>query len=172
MRPFLGPTVLSLGLAFGVACVPDKRDQPEWRKPPKAWDPVGAEHLTFGKKGLDAFNTLSGEQRAAWVEDMKSKPGSFTGQAIYKMGTELGEKMDDFVLGNYEINTELLDPILYEITLSYTLFGTKELGETLNEPHSYIEFKGTLADLVFHAEAKPRKIDLKIKIDEVKVLKD
>ncbi|RMG96051.1 MAG: hypothetical protein D6705_12260 [Deltaproteobacteria bacterium] len=158
-----------VALGFASACVPDEDKKPKWQAPPKAWNPKGAEHLTFNEKGLDAFNSLSPEQRQAWVEEMKQKPGSFVGQAIYKQGAELGEKMDDYALGTYEIVTELPEPILYEITLNYRLYTTPEKGKGI-PPNAYIEFKGTLADLDYQSESKPRKIDLKIKADEIKVL--
>ncbi len=160
-------SALALGLC--TACIPDEDKKPKWQEPPAAWNPKGAEHLTFNEKGLDAFNSLSPADRQAWVASMKEKPGSFVGQAIFKQGSELGEKMDDYALGTYEIVTDLPDPILYEITLHYRLYTTPEKGKGI-PPNAYIEFKGTLADLEYQSDAKPRKINLKIKADEIKVL--
>ena len=158
-------------LLAGGGCVPDKDKTPEWQKPPTSWDPAGAEHLTFNKKGLRAFNELTPEQRDQFVASLQGKPGSFVGQAIYKQGTELSEAMDDFQYGPYEVYTDLPEPILYEIKLQYRLYTTPDKAQGI-PPHSHIEFRGTLADILYQSDSKPRKMDLKIKADEIKVLKD
>ncbi len=169
--PLVALLALSLTAPLAAGCVPDKDKTPDWQKPPSSWNPVEGEGLTFNKKGLDAFNSLSQADRDKWIEQMKNTPGSFVGQAIYKQGSELGEKMDDYQHGTYEIVTELPDPILYEITLNYRLYTTPDKGKNF-PPNAYIQFKGTLADLRYQSESKPRKIDLKIKADEITVLKD
>ncbi len=169
--PFVASLALGLVTSLTAGCVPDKDKTPEWQKPPSSWNPKGAQGLTFNEKGLDAFNALSQAERDKWVEQMKNSPDSFVGQAIYKQGSELGEKMDDYQLGTYEIVTDLPEPILYEITLNYRLYTTPDKGKGL-PPNAYIQFKGTLADLQYQDESKPRKIDLKIKASEITVLKD
>lgn len=169
MRAIVASLVLAaVSTTLVTGCVPDKRKQPEWQKAPKSWDPAKAE-MTFGKEGLDAFNTLSRSKRDAWIEEMKGKPGSFTGQAVFKVGAELGEKMDDFEYGAHEIYAVVPEPVLYEIEMEYKLY-TAEDKSTGIPPGAFLEFKGTIAEVDYQADSKPRKLFAKIKADEVKVL--
>lgn len=155
---------------LGTACVPDKDKEPEWRKPPKSFDPIGAE-LTFNAKNLEAFNAMSGSEREAHLSELMGKAGSFKGQAVFKRATELGDKMDDAQWGRYEIYAVVPDPVLYEITIEYHLFSEQDLSTKL-PPNGYIEFTGTLAEMAFQDESKPRKMEIKVKADSVNVLSD
>jgi hypothetical protein len=166
---------VSLALLASLLAVPacgggKKKDKtPAWQKAPTAFDPAKAEGLTFNAKGLEAFNALVGEQRDAFVESLKAQTGAFKGQAVFKQGLALGEKMDDAVHGRYEVVAEVPDPVLFEIVLGYRLYCEPELAKDIG-PNSYIEFTGTLADLAFQADAKPRRLDLKVKVDKITVL--
>lgn len=169
MRALLASIVLTaVSVSMAPGCVPDKRKQPEWQKAPKAWDPAKDE-MTFGKKGLDAFNTMSADDRSAWVEQMKGKTGSFKGQAVFKVGAELGEKMDDYQYGAHEIYAVVPEPVLYEIEMEYKLY-TAEDKSTGIPPGAFLEFTGTIADVDYQADSKPRKLFAKIKADDVTVL--
>lgn len=162
MRAAVRTLAVTCALAAGLgACIPDDKKEPEWRKPPEAWDPK-ADELTFGKKNLDAFNSMSGSEREAHVEALKSQPGTFKGQARFQRGTKLGESMDDRALGEYEAYATLEDPILYEITAEYSLFANEQLGHGY-PPGTFVEFTGTLADLKYDDDSKPRKLVFKVK---------
>jgi hypothetical protein len=152
------------------ACVPDKDKEPEWRQPPKAWNTKGDE-LTFGEKNLDAFNSMSSSERAAHLEGLGAAPGSFKGQANFQRATELGDKMDDAQYGQYSAYATVADPVLYEITIDYYLFATEDLGSSL-PPGTFVEFTGTLADLRYDEEAKPRKLEIKVKDVKLNRLED
>jgi hypothetical protein len=170
MRALLTSAFLTTLVVLAGACLPDKRKEPEWVKPPKAWNPRSDE-LTLGEKGLEAFNRLSPEQREAQVLNWLQTPGSYTGQAIYKTGAGLTEAMDDFQYGTYEIFAVVPEPVVYEITLSYFLYTTPEIGKNL-PPNAYLQFKGTLAEMDFQADEKPRKMELKVKVDSLEVLSE
>lgn len=170
MRALLTLAVIACSLTLGGGCIPDERKTPEWQKPPKAWNPTGDE-LTLGAKGLEAFNALSYEQRAAQIEQWAASPGSFKGQAMYKSGAGLGESMDDAQYGSYEIFAEVPDPVLYEITVTYRLYSTPDKGKNL-PPNGYIEFTGNIVELDYEADTKPRKMEVKVKVDEITVLTD
>jgi hypothetical protein len=170
MRAALPAVALVCAGLVGTACLPDKRKEPEWQKPPKAFDPQEAE-LTFNKKQLEAFNAMSGSDREAHVQALRDKPGSFKGQATFQRATELGEAMDDAEYGRFEVYATLPDPVLYEITVEYQLFSNEEIGKGL-PPNTYIEFTGTLASLRYHDESKPRKLEIKVKDVEMNVLED
>lgn len=163
--------------AVTSACLPDKDKEPDWHKAPKAFDPAGAD-LTFNKDRLEAFNTLDTSKQEAHVAELKSTAGSFKGHAIFKRGTELGDKMDDLVYGRHEIyalapgpDTDMPEGILFEINIEYHLFS-EENFYTGWPSGSYVEFTGTLADMHFQSEAKPRKMELKVKVDSVNLIKD
>lgn len=170
MRAALPAVALTCAAFLGVACIPDKNKEPEWQKPPKAFDPQGAE-LTFNKKQLEAFNAMSSSEREAHLQALRDKPGSFKGQATFQRATELGDSMDDIEHGRFEVYATLPDPVLYEITVEYTLFASEEIGKGL-PPNTYIEFTGTLADLNYQDESKPRKMEIKVKDVSIDVLKD
>lgn len=170
MRAALPLVALLCSAVVGPACIPDKNKEPEWRKPPKSFDPKEAE-LTFNAKGLEAFNSMSFDERDAYLQSLEDKPGSFKGQAGFERATELGEKMDDAALGKYEVFAIVPEPVLYEITIEYHLFANEPIGQGL-PPKTYIEFTGTLADLTYQDESKPRKLTVKVKDAKVDVPKD
>jgi hypothetical protein len=147
-------------LAAG-GCIPDENKEPKWRQPPKAWDPKG-DTLTFGEKNLDAFNSMTSAEREAHLQALQSQAGSFKGQARFQRATELGDKMDDAALGNFEVYATVEDPVLFEITLEYHLFANEKIGGGF-PPGAYIEFTGTLAEMSFQDESKPRKMEIKVK---------
>jgi hypothetical protein len=160
--------VVSLPACQGTPGAPE----PEWQKPPKAFD-TKSDSLTFGHKGLDEFNTKSVDDRTAWLAEMVGKPGSFKGQGVFRKREELGEKMDDRVHGRFEVFADVpigFEP-LYEITIDYFLYSDTDFGPTLPNG-AYVEFAGTLIDFTFKEEAKPRKLEVKAKIDSLNVLKD
>lgn len=172
MRAAVRTLAVSCALAWGgigsTGCIPDENKEPEWRKPPEGFDPKKDE-LTFGTKNLDVFNTMSSSERKAHVEALQAKPGSFKGQARFQRVTELGEKMDDRALGQYEAYATVEDPVLYEITIEYHLFADDKIGHGF-PPGTFVEFTGTLADLTYSDEAKPRKLVMKVKDAKVERL--
>ena len=170
MRAALPAVALVCAGLIGAACLPDKTKEPEWQKPPASFSPQDAE-LTFNKKQLEAFNSMSGSEREAHLQALRDKPGSFKGQATFQRAAELSEAMDDFEHGRFEVYATLPDPVLYEITVEYTLFANEEIGKGL-PPGTHIEFTGTLADLSYQDESKPRKMEIKVKDAKVEVLKD
>lgn len=152
------------------ACNPSgEKKQPDWQKPPESYDVKKAD-LTFNEARLDAFNSMSSAEREAHLEQLKSTEGSFRGQAIFERGTELGEAMDDAQYGKYEIYATVPEPILYEITMDYHLYSDQDFFTGI-PPGTHIEFAGTLADLVFQDESKPRTLTLKVKASSVERLK-
>jgi hypothetical protein len=128
---------------------------------PDTWD-VKGDALTFGAKNLDAFNNMSAEERDAHVESLKAQPGTFKGQARFQRLTELGDAIDDRQYGLYDAWATVEEPVLYEITIEYHLFAPEKLGDGF-PPGTYIEFTGTLADVAFNADTKPRKLEIKVK---------
>ena len=161
MRVRVPTLAVSVALLLGAGCLPDKNKDSDLLKPPKTWD-VKGESLTFGAKNLEAFNAMSGDDRDAHVESLKGNPGSFKGQARFQSATELGDKMDDRVLGHYDAYATVEEAVLFEITIEYHLFAEEKLGHGF-PPGTYIEFTGTLADLVYNDESKPRKLEMKVK---------
>jgi hypothetical protein len=164
MRALLIFAIFACSAALVAGCIPDERKELEWQKPPKAWDPKG-DSLTLGAKGLEAFNRLNPEDRTGQVAEWIGSPGSFKGQAVYKMGAGVGKAMDDSDYGTYEIFAMIPDPVLYEITITYRLYTTPEVGKGL-PPHAYIEFTGTLVEMDFQADDKPRKMEVKVQLDK------
>ena len=164
-------------LAVSAGCLPDKDKEPKWQKPPKAFDVKGAD-LTFNEARLEAFNSMDGDQRTAHLAELQAKEGSFKGQAVFKRGTELGEKMDDLEYGKYEIYAVAPGPdenqekgVWLEVNVEYHLFSEERFGEGW-PPGSFIEFTGTFADMTFQDASKPRKMELKVKVTDVHLLKD
>src|SRR5690606_21582487 len=130
---------------------------------PAAYNPQDAD-LTFNKKNLESFNFLSPKERDAFVEELKSKPGAFRGQAVTEAGNGIGEGVDGAEHGAWETFAHVDDPVLYEITIDYRIFSTEELGRPLGRSLP-IAFTGTLVDLRYDAEAKPRKLTIGVKAD-------
>ena len=152
--------LLVLSVAAGpLGC--DKGDEPAWQKPPERFD-VTKDELTFGKKNLDAFNTMSSGERAAHIDALKSKPGSFKGQGRFKVVSSLGENIADSEMGKYDASVLVEDPVLYEITIEYNLLSNEKIGDGYPKG-TYVEFTGTLVDLDFQDDSKPRKLVIKLK---------
>lgn len=164
---------LAAGLFSAVllaACNPSGEEKtPDWQKPPESYDVKGAD-LTFNEKRFDAFNSMSSKEREAHIEELKNTEGSFKGQAVFKDGSELGDKMDDAQYGKYEIFATVETPVIYEITIEYRLYSEQDFYTGV-PPGTHIEFTGTLADIDFQDSAKPRKLSLKVKATSVERLK-
>lgn len=165
MRRTLPALIITSALLAG--CQQEKKDLLAL---PKAYDPAGTE-LTFNKKNLEAFNLLSKDARRDHVKQLKTTPGSFTGQAIFQSGNGLAPTVEDSQYGAYELFAHVPDPVLYEITFEYQIFTTPELGKPL-APNFPIAFRGTLVDLDFSDETKPRKLTLRVKADHVETITD
>jgi hypothetical protein len=164
---------LAAGMCAGLllcACNPSGEEKtPEWQKPPASYDVKGAD-LTFNEKRLDAFNTMSIAEREAHIEQLKATEGSFKGQAIFQRGTELSDAMDDAQYGKHEIAANVPEPVLFEMTMEYLLFSEQDFYKGV-PPGAHLEFTGTLVDLQFQDESKPRKLTLKVKATAVERLK-
>ncbi|MBV1857627.1 MAG: hypothetical protein KUG77_04385 [Nannocystaceae bacterium] len=154
--------LLVLSAAVGpLGCDKSGDDEPAWRKPPERFD-VKGDGLTFGSKNLDAFNTMAGGERAAHVDALKSKPGSYKGQGRFQVVSELGENLADHAVGKYDASVTVDDPVLYEITIEYNLLSNEKIGDGYPKG-TYVEFTGTLVDLDFQDDSKPRKLVIKLK---------
>ena len=163
----LATLMVSIVAAFEPGCLPDGRGEGVL-KAPKEWDVKGDE-LTFGAKGLEAFNSMSQDERNSFLEDLKQKAGSFRGQARFQSAGELGELMPDRALGQYQIEAIVEEPVLFEITLAYQLFSDTKMSGGL-APSAYIEFTGTLAGFEYQNANKPRELRLKVRDVVVKRL--
>ena len=161
----LGPTraaLLTLGAAAGpLGCMSKTDDEPDWQKPPESFDVKGDE-LTFGAKNLEAFNGMSSGERAAHVDALKSKPDSFKGQGRFQVVSELGKNLSDYEIGHYEASVLVEEPVLFEITIEYNLLSNEKIGDGYPRG-TYVGFTGTLVDLEYHDDAKPRKLVIKVK---------
>jgi len=153
-----------------LGCKSSKHEDAKWLAPPKSYDPKGAE-LTFNEKNLESFNTLSADERAAHIDKMKGAAGTFKGQATFRRQEELADSMDDRVYGRYDVWATVVDPVFLEITLEYHLFSETQLISGLATA-TPIEFTGTLVDLVYLDQAKPRKMEIKVKADAINALQD
>jgi len=154
--------LLVLSVAVGpLGCDKSGDDEPSWQKPPERFDVTGDE-LTFGAKNLDAFNSMAGGERAAHIDALKSKPGSYKGQGRFQVVSELGENIKDHEMGKYDASVTVDDPVLYEITIEYNLLSNEKIGDGYPKG-TYVEFTGTLVDLDFQDDAKPRKLVIKLK---------
>jgi hypothetical protein len=160
--------VAPLGFADG-GCMPSDSPDPDWMKPPKSYQTKTAD-LTFNESGLKAFNMLKEEERDAFVENLKASAGTFKGQAIFKSGAGLGDAMENAKYGSYELAASTED-VLFEITIDYYIFTTEEVGKPI-APQKAIEFTGTLVELDFQDEDKPRLLTAKVQADQITVLKD
>jgi hypothetical protein len=166
------PALLTLAatLLLGSACVPsDDGTPPDWLKQPKAYQPKTAD-LTFNDEGLGKFNIMTNEEREAFLKDLKGKKGSFKGQAISKTGASLGEGMPDAKYGEYELNA-ITEAIHLEITIDYHIFTTTAIGDAI-APNRAVEFTGTLLELDFYEDSKPRKVVMKVAADTLAPMKD
>lgn len=153
-----------------VGCKTNKHADAEWMAPPKSYDPNGAD-LTFNTKNLDAFNTMSPDERAAHLDALKAAKGQFKGMGMYQRQEELTDKIDDRQYGKYDIWIAVKDPVYLEITVEYHVFFDEPqlTGLAANMP---VEFTGTFLDMVYEDQAKPRRMELKIKGDAINVMKD
>lgn len=153
--------LLSAAASSGSGCIPDKNEEPDLLKPPESWNPK-ADEMTFGEKNLQAFNDMSEAEREAHVEALKQKAASFKGQARFQRVSEMGANMADSELGKFVVDAQLEEPVLYEITSEYQLFANEKIGDGI-PTGTPIEFTGTLADLEYRNDAKPRKLVIKLK---------
>ncbi len=152
------------------ACLPRPEGNTDLLKQPKGYDPKGLDGLTLNEAKLKEFVMMDAADRDAWVEKMKAEPGSFKGQAVFKSGAALGAAMEDAKYGEWELSatTEI---IIFDVSLDFSIFCTKEQGKPL-PPQRAIEFKGTILELDYDADAKPRYVKIKLKADEVATIKD
>jgi hypothetical protein len=145
----------------GTACIPDKHKEPEWQKPPQSWNPK-TDEMTFGAKNLEAFNAMSASEREAHLQALKDKAGAVKGQAQFQRALEIGENVSEAQYGKHEVHATIPEPVLYEITVEYFLYANDPIGQGF-APGTYTEFTGTLADAVFADDAKPRKLEIRLK---------
>lgn len=166
------PALLALTatLLVGTGCPPaDDGSNPDWMKAPKSYQPKEAE-LTFNEKQLGEFNMMDEAAREAFVNSLKESKGSFKGQAMSKTGAALGAGMPDSKYGEYELNA-VAEEVLFEISIDYHLFTTKDIGRKI-APNRYLTFSGTLLELDFQEESKPRRLVLKVATDTLETLAD
>lgn len=137
---------------------------------PAAYNPQDAD-LTFNKKNLDAFNMMKPEERKAFEKELQGKPGSFRGQAVVEAGNGLAAGIEGSEHGDWEVAAHVTEGVLYEITIDYQIYTTEALGRPLgrNVP---VAFTGTLIDLRFEDEKKPRKLFVKVKADSIELITD
>ncbi len=167
MRRTLTALFFTSALLSVTACPQEKKDLLAL---PAAYNPVEA-GLTFNKKGLEAFNLLDADARKQFVKALKDQPGSFRGQAIFQAGNGLGAAVEDSQHGAYEVFAHVPDPVLYEITINYQIFTTPELGKPL-APNAAIKFSGTVVDVRYDAEKKPRLLTIRVKADSLETITD
>lgn len=155
------------GAAFGLlspllmAC-PEKHPDPDWLKPPAAYDPIATEGLTLNKQGIDALTLAEGGQRDALVQSLMA-PGSFKGQAKCQSGAGTGD-LEHSKWGEYELTCDA-GTILFDIELKYHLFTTREVGKPLSA-NAFVEFGGTLVQFDYQDQQKPRSITAMVQVDE------
>ncbi len=163
-------SLLCLALVLGGGCKSTKHEDAKWLAPPKSYDPKGAE-LTFNTKNLDAFNTMGADERAAQLEKLRAAKGTFKGQALYQRSEELTDKIDDRQYGKYDVWLTIAEPVYLEITVEYHVFFDEPqlAGLAGNTP---VEFTGTFIDMIYEDQAKPRRMEIKVKGDAINVMKD
>ncbi|MBX7083003.1 MAG: hypothetical protein K1X88_27605 [Nannocystaceae bacterium] len=167
-RPALAVALLAAA-GPSISCKTNKHEDPKFLAAPKAFDPKGAD-LTFNEKNLEAFNTMEDDAREAHLEKLKAAAGSFKGQASYQRTEELTDKIDDSKYGKYVIWAKVPQPVWLEVTVEYHLFSDSDLmGPAASD--TYVEFSGTLLELTYLDDAKPRRMEIKVKADSVNVLK-
>ncbi len=147
-----------------------KYEDAKWMAKPKAFDPKGTE-LTFNAKNLEAFNSMSTDDRAAHLDKLKAAKGSFKGQAEFRRLEEIGETIDDRQHGRFDIWATVPEPPFLEIQVEYHLISDEKLLSGVAD-HMPIEFSGTLIELEYQDHTKPRKLEAKIKADSISVVKD
>ena len=54
------------------------------------------------------------------------------------------------------------DPVAYEITVEYFLYANEPIGQGF-APGTYTESTGTLVNVDYKDDAKPRKLEIKLK---------
>jgi hypothetical protein len=162
--------VCSLAATVVAACNTNKHADPKYMAPPKSFDPKGAD-LTFNAKGLEAFNSMSSDEREAHLEKLRQTPGSLKGQAVFERDEELTDKIDDRVHGKFVVWATVPEPVWLEVQMEYQLFSETQLF-TGAAPKTHIAFAGTLIDVVYQDSSKPRKIEIKLKADSITALKD
>jgi hypothetical protein len=167
---FASASVCACLALLPLACKSKEHEEPQWLAPPKSYDPKGAD-LTFNEKNLEAFNSLSVDERTAHLDKLKAATGSFKGQATFRRQEELADSMDDRVYGRYDVWATVVDPVFLEVTVEYHLFSETQLISGLATA-TPIEFTGTLVDLVYLDQAKPRKMEIKVKADAINRLQD
>ena len=138
--------------------------------PPAAYAPETAP-LTFNKEGLEAFNLLDADQQDAFVQDLASKPGSFKGQALVSGSAGLGSAIAESQYGDWEVLATTRRPVLYEIVIDYSIYTSVALGRPLAENRA-VSFNGTLVSAEYKNDAKPRKLILKVKADDIQPITD
>jgi hypothetical protein len=148
-------------LSLLTAC-PEKHPDPEWMQPPKAYDPIATEGLTLNKSGLDALTLKEGDERDAHVQTLMA-PGTFKGQAKCQSGAGTGD-LEHSKWGDYELTCDA-GTILFDISLKYHLFTTRETGKPLSA-NAFVEFGGTLVEFDYHDESKPRTVTAKVQVGE------
>lgn len=167
MRRSLFALFFTSALLSVTACQGEKKDLLAL---PAAYNPKDAD-VTFNKKNLEAFNLMNEAGRKAHVKALKEAPGSFTGQAIHEAGSGLAPTVEEFQHGEWELFAHVTDPVLYEITIDYQIFTTAALGKPL-APHAPLAFKGTVLDVRYDSEAKPRKLTIKLKAESLETITD
>jgi hypothetical protein len=167
MRRSLFALFFTSALLSVTACQQEKK---ELLALPAAYNPKTAD-LTFNKANLEAFNLMNEAARKAHVKMLKETPGSFSGQAVHEAGNGLAPTVEEAQYGEWELFAHVTDPVLYEITIDYQIFTTAALGKVL-APHKAIAFKGTVLDLRYDSEAKPRKLTIKLKADSLETITD
>lgn len=153
-----------------AACDTNKYDDPKFMAPPKSFDPKGAD-LSFNEKSLEAFNSMSSDERTAHLDKLKATKGSLKGQATFQRDEELTDKIDDSQYGKYVVWATVPDPVWLEVKVEYQLFSDTQLLTGV-APNTHIEFAGTLVDLIYEDSAKPRRLEIKLKADSIAPLKD
>ncbi|MFV8754067.1 hypothetical protein ACNOYE_26275 [Nannocystaceae bacterium ST9] len=159
------PSLVALATALSAAaCVPKEHPDPDWLKPPKSYDPVGTEGLTFNKDGVDALTLKDeGEDRDAYVQTLMDAKGKFVGQAQCKSGAGTGTQAHS-KYGEFEL-TCTAGTILFDIEVDYHLFTTRERGKPLSA-NAWVEFEGTLVEFDYHDDTKPRQIVAKVEVGD------
>lgn len=137
---------------------------------PAAYNPKDAD-LTFNKKNLEAFNLMNEDARKKHVKALKETAGGFSGQAVFEAGNGLAPTVEEAQYGDWEVIAHVDTPVLYEITIDYTIYTSAALGRPL-APNKAIAFRGTLLDLRYDSEAKPRKLTIKLKADSLETITD
>lgn len=156
--------VLAVALfAPAAACKSNTHDKPEWLEAPESYDPVKTEGLTFNKKGLDELTLKEGEERDAYIEELKAAEGKFKGQAKCKGGSGTGD-MEDSQHGEYKLTCDA-GTILFDIELKYFLYTTKDKGRPL-KANAHVEFGGTLVDFDYQDDSKPRSVTATVAVGE------